>query len=84
MIADTIPLSLTRRQKEDNGSTGLTSGEARSRLAKCGPNALPEPRAGSVAEDQPQTGTDCFQPPTRTQRYRQVRKFRRFVCRLSG
>ncbi|MEI2297407.1 cation-translocating P-type ATPase [Ensifer sp. MJa1] len=35
---------------EDSGYAGLTSEEALSRLAKCGSNALPEPRAGSVAE----------------------------------
>jgi magnesium-transporting ATPase (P-type) len=50
MMAEPMPLSLARRQKEDSGYMGLTSEEARSRLAMCGPNALPEPRAGSVAE----------------------------------
>lgn len=49
MMSDTMPPSLTRHKEDDSGYTGLTSAEAHTRLAKYGSNALPEPRAGSMA-----------------------------------
>ncbi|MFK0278577.1 cation-translocating P-type ATPase [Ensifer sp. NPDC090286] len=48
-MSDTMICSLARHNEDDSGYAGLTSEEARIRLAETGSNALPEPRAGSVA-----------------------------------
>ncbi|WDZ81516.1 HAD-IC family P-type ATPase (plasmid) [Ensifer adhaerens] len=49
-MSDPMLPSLARQKEENSGYAGLTGDEAHSRLAKCGSNTLPEPRAGTVVE----------------------------------